>query len=136
MMKRLRQIFSRARRFVWVMALVFAFAPGISFANGSAIGAFSSALVHSHADGEHGHSHHGHHHHHEKAEHHEHEDMDRNGEPGQAHVHYDAACPSLLVPGALFPVAQIAPASPVAALAQDDMDGSSPGNLLRPPIRL
>lgn len=150
MLARLKRANRRCAAPIWAMALVFALAPVISIAFAVPAGAFSRFLIHSHADGDDDHVHHGHHHlhhghdhyhdgdHDHDSEHHQ-DDAVNNGSSDQGqhrlHVHYDASCPSVLVPepigSILHRVVDRVGVPPIEA-----KQGAPPGRLLRPPIPL
>jgi ABC-type Zn2+ transport system substrate-binding protein/surface adhesin len=126
------------------MVGLFALAPALSMALAAPVGAFSRSLVHTHADDEPGHDHHGHHHHHSHQ--HDHGDHDHGdagnggdlGDPGQhrMHVHFDACCPSLVLPAQDATPVQRRPSDRLAILPVEPMQGAPPDDLLRPPIPL
>jgi hypothetical protein len=148
----LAQLKGASRRYVapvWAMMLVFVLAPALGAAHGAPPGVFSHFLVHAHAPGDHGHApgghghhhhgdehHHGHHHHHDDGHHHHDDAMDdgqSDSGQGPLHAHYDASCPSALMPlptaSVLYRVAHRVGLPPV-----DAKQGAPPGRLLRPPI--
>ena len=116
---------------IWAMAAVFALAPALSMAYAAPAGAFSRFLVHSHAHGDEDHAHHGHHHHHDDPD-----DDGQNDDQGQPrlHVHYDACCPSVLIPSQMLSTLAHRLADRVSILPVEPMQGAPPGHLLRPPI--
>lgn len=125
------------------MVVILAVAPGLSFASGIGSGAFGSVLFHSHADGDHDHSHHGHHghsHHHDgdAGDHHQaNEDGvldDQGGGAPRVHVHFEAACPSIVMPDNAGSLLEARFAGVIAIPMADTLDGEPPGRLLRPPI--
>jgi hypothetical protein len=145
MLARMKRASRRSITLIWAMVVVFAIAPVVSMAFASPVGAFSRSFIHVHAYDEPGHVHHGHHHHHHSdhdhdGDHRHHDDGGTNDghdhDQGKQllHVHYDACCPSVLIP------TQSASALPhrlsgrIAILRVEPMQGAPPGRLLRPPI--
>ena len=124
---------------VWLIAFVFAIAPGICKAMGTPIGAFTGLVVHAHAHAEHGHVHYGHHHHG-----HDHQHDGNAAADGQApdhgqhrvHVHYDVCCPSVVVPVLNSGTIENRLAQILTMLVAQPTQGVPPDNLLRPPIGL
>lgn len=147
-MARLKRASRRCIALVWAMVLVLALAPVISVANGAPAGVFSHFMMHAHAYGDHDHVHHGddgdhrHGHHchdghcHDDGDHH-HDDMTDDGPDdsgqGPLHVHYDACCPTMLMP---LPTAVVGyrVAYRVVLPLVSARQGAPPGRLLRPPI--
>jgi hypothetical protein len=142
MLAQLKRANRRSIAFVWAMAVIFAIAPALSMALASPVGAFSRSFIHVHADDEPGHVHHGHHHH----QHHDHDDSDHhhhggtndgpNPDQGQQrlHVHYDACCPSIVIPSQSGSALPHPLSGRIAILRVEPMQGAPPGQLLRPPI--
>jgi len=149
MLAHLKRAGRRCIALVWAMALVFAAAPAVAMASATAAGEFSRFFMHAHGQGEDDH-HHGHHHfshvhdgeadhHHDgEAGHHHHGSVgdtpgDDSRQPG-LHVHFDACCPSVLVPvqAATLPRHLLAGRMAVARFAP--LRGAPPDRLLRPPI--
>lgn len=151
MLTQVKRAGRRCIALIWVMAGLFALAPALSMAFAAPVGAFSRSLVHTHADDEAGHDHHGHHHrdshHHDYGDHdqgdagHHHDDDGDSGDladPGQhrMHVHFDACCPSLVLPAQDATALQHRPSDRLAILPVEPMQGAPPDELLRPPIPL
>jgi len=144
MLVRLKGASRRNIALVWAMTLVFALAPGLSMAFAAPVGAFSRFLVHAHADDEPGHVHHGHHHHHHHAghqddgDHHHHDDdggtSDTQDRGQQSHVHYDACCPSVVMPSQGVSTLRHRLADRITIHKVEPMQGAPPDRLLRPPI--
>ena len=144
MLTRLKRASRRRVALIWAVALVFALAPAVSMACASPVGAFSRLLAHAHANDVDGHVHHGHHHHHGHGHdqhdgHHDHDAAIYDGQPddqGQQrlHVHYDACCPSAMVPTHGVSRLQHRVADRIAILRVEPMQGAPPDRLLRPPI--
>jgi hypothetical protein len=151
MLTRVKRASRRSIALIWAVVGLFALAPALSMAFAAPVGAFSRSLVHTHADDEPGHDHHGHHHHHSyhhdqgdqhhgDASHH-HDDDGNNGgstDPGQhrLHVHFDACCPSLVLPAQDVTPLQHRPSDRLAILLVEPLQGAPPDDLLRPPIPL
>jgi hypothetical protein len=123
---------------LWAMALTFALAPVITAAYGALF-----VHDHAHADREHvhhshGHHHHGHHHHDHDGHHHDDDATDDGADDAgqnRLHVHYEASCPSVLMPVLMANLVQHLPdrlTIPVVEARQ----GAPPERLLRPPILL
>jgi hypothetical protein len=132
---------------VWLMAFVFAMAPGASKAMVTPIGLFTGFVVHAHAHGQHSHAHHGHHHHdHAHAGHvgdeHQHDGnaVDDGAPPDQGqqrmHVHYDVSCPSVAIPLLNSGTIAYRVSEAFTPRAAQRMQGAPPDDLLRPPIVL
>jgi hypothetical protein len=132
---------------VWLMAFVFAIAPGIGKALATPIGVFTGFVVHAHANADHGHVHYGHHHHgqaHVGQAGGEHRHGGNGAENGQApdhdqhrmHVHYDVCCPSVVIPVLNSGTIEHRVAEAFCTLAVQAMQGARPDDLLRPPIAL
>jgi hypothetical protein len=125
---------------------MFAIAPAVSMALAAPVGAFSRFLIHAHEHGDEDHVHHGHHHHH-AAHHEEHDghhhndgaiDDGQHDDQGQhrLHVHYDASCPSVLVPILTADTLEQRSSGWMSLLPVAPMQGAPPDRLLRPPIPL
>jgi len=142
MIRRLRQHAKRSGVLTWALVLMFAVAPALSSGFATATGAFAQTMVHSHDHGDEPHSHHHHHHHdHDRADGVMIGDLDvpQDGQPGHGdhgrlHVHYDAACPSIIVPAPVSLALDRELAATVDPPTTKALRGSSPGRLLRPPI--
>ena len=143
MLTRLKRAGRSRIALIWAMAAVFALAPALSMAYAAPVGAFSRSLVHAHADGDEYHVHDGHHHHHghdhDGQVGHQHDgpgDDGQNDDLGQPrlHVHYDACCPSVLIPAQTPRSLELRTADRIAILPVEPMQGAPPGCLLRPPI--
>ena len=137
MLARLKRASRRCVALIWAMAFVFAVAPVVSMAFASPVGAFSRFLVHAHEHDE-DHVHQGYHHHHG---HHHHDDATDDGQhddQGQhrLHIHYDACCPSVLMPAQGVSTLQHRVADRITILPVEPMQGAPPDRLLRPPIPL
>jgi hypothetical protein len=115
------------------MSLLFAVAPALSM--GAHAGTFSGVVVHAHDQGEAIHSHHVH-------DHDRHDrslgSSDVDGGPGQnrLHVHHDACCASMfmLVPMVTAAALEHRVGDALGMPQTQPVQGSSPDNLLRPPI--
>jgi hypothetical protein len=115
------------------MSLLFAVAPALSM--GAHAGTFSGVVVHAHDQGEAIHSHHVH----------DHDGQERSlgssdvdDGPGQnrLHVHHDACCASMfmLVPMVTAATLEHRVGDALGMPQTQPIQGSSPDNLLRPPI--
>jgi hypothetical protein len=143
MLARLKTTSRRNIAIVWTMLAVFALAPALSLAAAVPAGAFSRVLVHSHDGAELGHLYNGHHHHdheHDDGDHHQHSDhgmgdVDKH-DPSQPqpHVHYDAGCPSVVIPVQYGAPVRHRFRDRVAIQRVPPLLGAPPGRLLRPPI--
>lgn len=137
MLARMKRANRRSIALIWAMAAVFAVAPGLSMAFASPVGAFSRFLVHAHADDEPGHVHH---HHHHDGDHHHHDDggtadgQDRDQQ--LLHVHYDAWCPSVVIPTQGVSTLPYRLADRITIQKVERTQGAPPDRLLRPPIPL
>ncbi len=145
MLARLRRAGRGCVALVWAVAAVFALAPTVSMAFAAPIGEFSRFLVHAHEHGDEDHTHHGHHHHghhhDDQVGHHHHDGPDddgQNSDQGQPrlHVHYDACCPSVLIPVQTPSTHVLRGAGRISILRVEPMQGAPPDCLLRPPIPL
>lgn len=145
MLARLKKASRRCAALIWATAFVFALAPVISMAYAAPAGAFARVLLHVHEPDEAGHVHHGHYHdnhaHDQQGGHHHYDDgtdVGSDDDPGQPrlHVHYDACCPSILIPVLSPATFAYRVADPVTAAPVQPMHGAPPDRLLRPPIPL
>jgi hypothetical protein len=144
MLARLKRASRRSIAFVWAMSAMFAMAPALSMSLASPLGAFSRSFIHVHAADEPGHVHHDHHHHHYDHDHdgdhgHHHDGGTNDGQDhdrGQQrlHVHYDASCPSVVIPAQNGSALPHRLSGRMAILRVEPMQGAPPGRLLRPPI--
>ncbi len=151
MLAQLKRTGRRAIVLIWATTLMFAVAPALAMAYAAPGGAFSRLFVHVHAHGDEDHVHHvdhvhdGHHHHHHhghvhagEEDHHHHDATDdgRPDDPGQPrlHVHFDACCPSVLVPVQVYAPCNERVAGRVSVPRAEPLQGAPPGLLLRPPI--
>ena len=140
MIRRIRKHVKRSGVPTWALVLMFAVAPALSSAFAAPAGSFAQTIIHSHAHGDEPHSHH-HHHDHERA------DSGIAGDLGLAqdsqsghsdhdrvHVHYDASCPSIMVPTPVSLELDQELGAAVEPRPTRALRGSSPSRLLRPPI--
>ena len=141
MIGRLREAGKRRAVLLWTLALMFAMAPALSLGFAAPTGVFAQTIVHSH---DHGDASHSHHHHHQ----HDHDRADsgisdlgaaQDGQPGHSdydrvHVHYDASCPSIIVPAPVSLELDQELGATVDPPPTKALRGSSPRRLLRPPI--
>jgi hypothetical protein len=139
MLAGLKRASRRSIALIWALALVFAFAPALSMAFAAPVGAFSRVFLHAHEYGDEDHVHHGHHHHHDEHHgHHHHDDAMDDGQNDQGshhlHVHWDASCPSVLVPVLTLGTLQNRVADRFTVPPAEPMLGASPDRILRPPI--
>jgi hypothetical protein len=141
MIWRLRQAGRRRAVLAWTLALVFAVAPALSIAFAAPAGSFTNAVVHSHDHGDTPHSHHHHHHDHEHADGGMiddfgagHDGQSGHGDHDRAHVHYDASCPSVIVPTPVSLTLCQQLSAAVDPPPTKALHGAPPGRLLRPPI--
>jgi len=143
----LKRATGRWANLVWLIAFVFAIAPGISKALATPVGAFAGLVVHAHAHAEPGHVHYGHHHHgHDHGgqagglNQHEDDPAENGPAPGHGqphvHVHYDACCPSVVIPVLDSGTIEHRVTEAFATLTALPTQGELPDNLLRPPIEL
>lgn len=141
MIGRLRQAGRPRAVLLWTLALIFAVAPVFSVGFAVPSGSFVQTVIHSHDHGDVPHSHH--------RRSHEHQDASAGtingvavddcaqsgrGADNRLHVHYDASCPSLILPA---PVDMLFEERLGAAVDPPPMKiprGTSPRRLLRPPI--
>lgn len=137
MLARLRRAGRRYAALVWGLVLLFAIAPAVSTAFATPVGAFSRVLVHSHEHSDEEHFHHGHHHRHD-GHHHHHDDATHDGHDDQGqhgmHVHWDASCPSVLIPAPITATLDHRVADRVTIPPVEPMQSAPPNRLLRPPI--
>jgi len=145
MLARLRNASRCGADLIWVLVFIFAAAPGISKALVTPVGVFSGVVIHAHAHDDHGHVHHAHHSHHRGGPAgglHQHNDQAADEGQGtdqgkhRLHVHYDACCPSLVVPILNTVALEHRLTDGFIAQPVQPMQGGSPDNLLRPPIVL
>lgn len=142
MIGRLRQAGKRRAVLLWALALIFAVAPALSMSFAAPAGSFARPTVHSHDHGDEPHSHH-HHHHHD----HDHADggmiddlgaghdgQSGHGDHDRAHVHYDASCPSIIVPAPVSLTLDERLSATVDPPPTKALHGAPPSRLLRPPI--
>lgn len=133
MLMRIRMTGRRRIALLWAMSLLFAIAPALGM--GAHAGTFSGIVVHAHDQGEVAHSHHVH----------DHDGQERNlgssdvdDGPGQnrLHVHHDASCASMfmLVPMVTAAMLEHRVGDALGMPQTQPIQGSSPDNLLRPPI--
>jgi hypothetical protein len=141
MLAQLKRVSRRNIAFVWAMIAVFALAPALSLAAAVPAGAFSRLLVHSHDGAELGQiylgDHHQHVHEHGDGHHHDHGagDVDEHDQSQpQSHIHYEAGCPSIVVPDVVGTVMRHHLRHRVAIRLASPMRGAPPDQLLRPPI--
>lgn len=139
MLLKCRNNHSRRTLLVWVIAFVFGVMPAISMALATPAGAFSHVFAHVHVLENHAHEPVTVHDHGDGYQH-EHADLD-HGVPdddtshGLLHVHYEVACPSVLIPaegpgpGVLH---RVSARLSIPALAEPPDAGQQ--RLLRPPI--
>jgi hypothetical protein len=123
---------------MWVLAVLFAFAPSMSLALSVPMTAFSKTLVHAHADDDSAHaahSHSGDEHGHVDFSGEQNHDRDEDGN-SPWHVHQDASVPSIMLPSAASAEPSRATGHSLWLSVQRTLTGSCPPNLLRPPIRL
>jgi len=141
MILRLARANRRRVLWVWTMAFVFAVAPIHSLTFAAPAGAFSTVVIHAHDGGGEDHSHRSNDHHHDQDGAGTQDDvgpLDHGGPGhhgrGNLHVHHDACCPSVLLPG---PVAELPEQGLGNAFDRSltrSLRGASPDSLLRPPI--
>ena len=140
MIGRLREAGKRRAVLLWTLALMFAVAPALSSAFAAPAGSFAQTIVHSHDHGDEPHSHH----------HHDHDGAGDGGmvgdlgvvQDGQSghsdhdrlHVHYDASCPSIMVPAPVSLELDQKLGAAVEPRPTKALRSSSPRRLLRPPI--
>jgi hypothetical protein len=144
MLAQLKRVSRRHIALVWAMIVVFAVAPLLSLAAAVPAGAFSRLLVHSHDGAELGHVYHGHLHHHghehDDGDHHHHADHgmgdvdEHDQSQPQPHVHYEAGCPSVVLPELDGAVVRHRLRDRVAIRRALPMQGAPPDRMLRPPI--
>lgn len=141
MIGRLRQAGRRRAVLQWTLALVFAVAPALSLGLAAPSGSFVQAVVHSHDHGNAPHSHHHHSREHQRADAGANDGIvvDEGGQPGHSdgnrvHVHYDACCPSIIVPAPVALTFEERLSAAVVSPPVKMLRGSSPRRLLRPPI--
>jgi hypothetical protein len=123
------------------MALVFAVAPIHSLSLAAPAGAFSTAVIHAHDGGGEDHSHHSHDHHHDRDGAGTQDGLGPQGDggpvhqgKGNLHVHHDACCPSVLVPGPAVDLPEQRLGNAFDRSLTQSLHGASPDSLLRPPI--
>lgn len=135
MLMRIRMTGRRRIALLWAMSLLFAVAPALSV--GVHAGTFAGIVVHAHDHGEAAHSLHHHVH--------DHDGQDRylgssdvDDGPGQnrLHVHHDACCASMfmLIPMVTAAMLEHRVGDAFGMPQTQSIQGSSPDNLLRPPI--
>ena len=133
MLMRIRMTCRRRIALLWAMSLLFAAAPALSM--GAHAASFSGIVAHAHDQGEAAHSHHVH----------DHDGQERNlgsnvvdDGPGKnrLHVHHDACCASMfmLVPMVTAAMLEHHVGDALSMPPTRAIQGSSPDNLLRPPI--
>jgi hypothetical protein len=142
MIRRLREAGRRRAVLLWTLALMFAVAPALSMSFAAPTGSFARMIVHSH---DHGDAPHSHHHHHDHDHDHAdgglidhlgvtHDGPSGHGDHDRVHVHYDASCPSVIVPVPVSLALDQRLSAAVDPPPTKALHGSSPSRLLRPPI--
>ena len=124
---------------VWAVSVLFAVVPAISMALATPVGAFSHVFAHIHALEDQAHEHVTVHDHGDGSQHehvdHDHGVTDDGSGQGLLHVHYDVACPSVLVPaegGRPAILHRLSARLSIPAVAEPPDAGQQ--RLLRPPI--
>jgi hypothetical protein len=135
MLMRIKITGRRCIALLWAMSLIFAVAPALSMA--AHAGTFSSIVVHAHDQGEAAHSHHEHVHDHDGQDRHlGSSDVDDGPGQNRLHVHHDACCASMfmLMPTLTAAMLEHRVSDALGMPQTQPIQGSSPDNLLRPPI--
>lgn len=139
MIGRLRVAGRRHGLLLWATALIFAVGPALSMGTATPVGTFAGIVVHADDHGQAPHSHHDPHHAHDGTETVLSLGTVDDAQPnhhgqGRLHAHYDACCPSILVPVPTEVDVQHRVGQAINAPTAQPLYGASLDRLLRPPI--